>query len=87
MNARALLACLLALSPLLAAERPNILLILADDLGFHDLGCYGVQDYETPNLDRLAASGIRFTDGYVTAPQCGPSRAGLMTGVQQARLG
>lgn len=69
------------------ASRPNILLILADDLGYHDLGCYGVQDYETPNLDRLAASGIRFTDGYVTAPQCGPSRAGLMTGVQQARFG
>lgn len=69
------------------APQPNVLLIVADDLGYNDLGCYGVRDYETPNLDRLAASGIRFTDGYVTAPQCGPSRAGLMTGMHQSRFG
>ena len=70
-----------------AEEKPNILIILADDLGYHDLGCQGVTDFQTPNIDRLAASGIRFTDGYVTAPQCGPSRAGLITGVSQSRFG
>jgi arylsulfatase A-like enzyme len=68
-------------------EKPNVLVILADDLGYHDLGCYGVKDFKTPNIDRIATSGIRFTDGYVTAPQCGPSRAGLMTGISQARFG
>lgn len=65
---------------------PNVLVILADDLGYHDLGCQGATDFKTPNLDRLAASGARFTDGYVTAPQCGPSRAGLLTGVSQSRF-
>lgn len=70
-----------------AEGKPNILVILADDLGYHDLGCQGVADFQTPNIDRLAASGIRFTDGYVTAPQCGPSRAGLITGVSQSRFG
>ena len=66
--------------------RPNILLILTDDQGYHDLSCYGAADFQTPNIDRLAASGVRFTDGYVTAPQCGPSRAGLLTGVHQSRF-
>lgn len=71
----------------LAAERPNILLIMADDLGYHDLGCQGVKDFKTPNIDRLAKSGVRFTAGYVTAPQCGPSRAGMITGMHQSRFG
>ena len=66
---------------------PNILLIMVDDLGYHDLGCQGVKDFKTPNIDRLAASGVRFTAGYVTAPQCGPSRAGLLTGMHQSRFG
>ncbi len=70
-----------------AATLPNILLIMVDDLGYHDLGCQGVTDFKTPNIDRLAASGVRFTAGYVTAPQCGPSRAGLLTGMHQARFG
>lgn len=70
-----------------ATERPNILLILTDDQGYYDMGCYGATDFQTPNLDRMAASGVRFADGYVTAPQCGPSRAGLLTGVQQSRFG
>lgn len=70
----------------LATERPNVLLILTDDQGYHDLSCYGATDFQTPNIDRLAASGVRFTDGYVTAPQCGPSRAGLLTGVHQSRF-
>ena len=70
-----------------AGQQPNILLILTDDQGYHDLGCQGVTDFETPNIDRLAASGVRFTDGYVTAPQCGPSRAGLLMGMSQSRFG
>ena len=70
-----------------APGTPNILVILADDLGWQDLSCQGATDFETPNIDRIAASGIRFTDGYVSAPQCGPSRAGLLTGMSQARFG
>jgi uncharacterized sulfatase len=70
-----------------AAEQPNILLILADDLGWSDLGCYGSTHCETPNLDRFARQGIRFTDAYAAAPLCSPSRAGLMTGKTPARLG
>ncbi len=70
-----------------AAEHPNILLILSDDHGYGDLGCYGSTDLSTPVLDQLAAEGIRFTDAHVTAPQCTPSRCGLITGVHQQRLG
>ena len=69
------------------SERPNVLLILTDDLGYLDLSCQGATDIQTPHIDRLAGSGIRFTDGYVTAPQCGPSRAGLLTGMSQSRFG
>jgi arylsulfatase A-like enzyme len=83
-----LLAALAAASFAYAArsERPNVLLILVDDLGYQDLSCQGATDIETPHIDRLAESGIRFTDGYVTAPQCGPSRAGLLTGMSQSRF-
>ena len=56
-------------------ERPNILLILADDLAWSDLGCYGHPWHETPNLDRLARQGMRFTDAYAPAPICSASRA------------
>lgn len=64
-----------------AAEvRPNIVFILADDLGWGDLGCYGQKKIRTPNLDRLAAEGMRFTDCYAGAPVCGPSRSVLLTG-------
>ena len=63
-----------------AAEKPNILFILADDLGYGDLGCYGQQLIATPNIDRLAAEGMRFTQFYAGAPVCAPSRAVLMTG-------
>ena len=55
--------------------RPNILIILADDLGWHQLGCYGSSYYETPNLDRLAVEGMRFTDAYAAAPVCSPIRS------------
>ena len=73
------------LSILSAAERPNVLLIMADDLGFSDLGCYG-GEIETPNLDGLAAGGLRFTQFYNTA-RCWPTRAALLTGyyAQQVR--
>ena len=61
-------------------ERPNILLIVADDLGWADLGFQGSKDIKSPNIDRLAAGGIRFTDAHVTASVCSPSRAGMLTG-------
>jgi arylsulfatase A-like enzyme len=70
-----------------ATDRPNILFIVADDLGYGELGCYGGKDIPTPNLDKLAASGVRFTNGYVTAPFCAASRAALMTGRYQTRFG
>ena len=64
-----------------AADKPNIIIILADDQGWADLRCQGARkDIRTPNLDALAASGLRATSGYATAPQCVPSRAGLLTG-------
>jgi hypothetical protein len=66
--------------------RPNILLIVADDLGYGDLGVYGATDTKTPNLDRLARQGTRFTDFYANAPVCTPTRAGLMTGRYQQRV-
>src|SRR5690554_1300839 len=59
---------------------PNVLLILADDLGSLDLNCYGAKDLQTPNLDRLARRGVRFTQFYAAAPVCSPSRAALLTG-------
>jgi len=73
----------------LAAERPNVLLILADDLGYGIANCYGGDPARvaTPNIDRLASEGARFTDGYVTSSVCGPSRAGLLTGRYQQRFG
>ncbi|WP_165395193.1 sulfatase [Flagellimonas allohymeniacidonis] len=62
-------------------ENPNIIMIVADDLGWYDLGCYGNDFIETPNLDKLASEGIRFTDAYAAAPLCSPSRASLITGL------
>jgi arylsulfatase A-like enzyme len=69
------------------AARPNFVFILVDDLGWTDLGCYGSTFYETPNLDRLAATGMRFTDAYAACPVCSPTRASIMTGKYPARLG
>ncbi|WP_423126824.1 sulfatase [Gaoshiqia sp. Z1-71] len=68
-------------------DRPNIIYILADDLGYSELGCYGNTFNETPNLDRLAKSGVRFTQAYAAAPVCSPYRAALMTGLYPARIG
>lgn len=68
-------------------KRPNILLIVADDQGYRELGCYGNTDVPTPNIDSLASNGIRFADGYVSCPVCSPTRAGLLTGRYQQRFG
>jgi arylsulfatase B len=70
-----------------APRPPNIIVILADDLGYADLGCQGCKDIPTPHIDSLAKNGIRFTDGYVSSPYCSPSRAGLLTGRYQQRFG
>ena len=70
-----------------AGPRPNILLIVADDLGYADVGFQGCKDIPTPNLDTLATSGVRFTSGYVSGPYCSPTRAGLLTGRYQTRFG
>ncbi len=68
-------------------KQPNIVLILADDLGWADLQCYGSTFYETPNLDRLAAQGIRFTNSYASSPVCSPTRGSLLTGKYPVKTG
>ncbi len=70
-----------------AADKPNVILILADDLGYGDVGCYGAPDVKTPNMDQLAKEGVRCTDGYAAFPVCSPSRAALLTGRYPARFG
>jgi len=69
------------------AKQPNIVFILADDLGYTDLACYGSKYYETPNIDRLAGEGARFTDGYTCGANCQPSRAALLSGQYGPRTG
>ena len=71
-----LLLCSIAKS----AERPNVILIVADDLGYGELGCFGGQDVPTPQIDSISRHGVRFTNAYVTAPFCAASRAALITG-------
>jgi arylsulfatase A-like enzyme len=85
------LAVFIASAPPALAQRPppsrsNILLIVADDLGYGDLGSYGAPDVKTPNLDRLAREGVRMTDYYANAPVCTPTRAALITGRYQQRV-
>src|SRR5437016_744738 len=70
-----------------ASEPSNIIFILADDLGWADLGCYGSKFYETPNLDKLARSGMRFTQAYAACCVCSPTRASIMTGKYPTRTG
>ena len=70
-----------------AGQRPNIILILADDLGYSGVGVQGCADIPTPSIDSIAKNGVRFTHGYVSAPLCSPTRAGLMTGRYQQRFG
>ncbi len=80
-------ALLLFTSAFASSAQPNILLILADDLGYADTGFQGSREIPTPHLDALAARGVRFTQAYVTHPSCSPSRAGLLTGRYQQRFG
>ncbi len=70
-----------------APVRPNILFIMADDLGWRDLGCFGSRFHQTPNLDRLAARGVRFTQAYAANPLCSPTRSSVLTGLWPARTG
>jgi len=85
---RCFLALLLHVVAALAADKPNIILIYSDDHGWADLGVQGSDnDIRTPNLDAMARDGVRFTRGYVSAPQCVPSRAGVLTGRYQQRFG
>jgi arylsulfatase B len=86
---RSLLTVVAFFLPLMQAiaARPNVIFIVADDLGYGEPGCYGGKEIPTPHIDALAASGARFTSGYVTAPFCAASRAALMTGRYQTRFG
>jgi len=70
-----------------AGRRPNIVFILADDLGWNDVGCYGSTFHDTPNIDALAKSGMRFTQAYAASSLCSPTRAGILTGLHPARTG
>ena len=68
-------------------KKPNIIILFADDLGYGELGCQGNHEIPTPHIDSIAKNGVRFTNGYVTAPVCAPSRAGFMSGRHQSRFG
>src|SRR4029077_17870381 len=84
------LALVLASGPLHAqgkAKRTNVLIILSDDVGYGEFGFQGNKQIPTPNIDSIAANGVRFTQGYVSGPYCSPTRAGLMTGRYQTRFG
>ena len=81
------LACLFGGAITCAERPPNIIFVLADDLGWAELGCYGNTFHETPSLDRLAKEGMRFTSAYAAAPVCSPYRAALLTGQHPARIG
>ncbi len=85
----AVVAVLAAAAPAHAADppKPNILLIVGDDMGYADVGVHGGRDIPTPHLDALAKAGTRFTNGYVTGPYCSPTRAGMLTGRYQTRFG
>ncbi|MDP6634683.1 MAG: sulfatase-like hydrolase/transferase [Phycisphaerae bacterium] len=74
-------------APAASKRKPNVVLILVDDLGWTDLGCFGSKYYETPNIDKLAAGGMKFTNGYAACAVCSPTRAAVMTGRYPARLG
>ncbi|MEM1294433.1 MAG: sulfatase [Verrucomicrobiota bacterium] len=84
---RIILSCLPLLPWIAEAEKPNIVIIFADDLGYGDLGCYGSPTIRTPHLDQMAREGLRFTDFYVAASVCTPSRAALLTGRYPIRNG
>lgn len=69
-----------------SSKLPNVVFILIDDLGWSDIGCFGSDFHDTPNIDRLASDGMKFTDGYAACPVCSPTRASIMTGKYPARL-
>ena len=75
--------CMLGLSGL---EKPNVVFFLVDDLGWRDLACFGSEFYETPNIDALAASGVKFNQAYAACHVCSPTRASIITGQYPARL-
>ncbi|MBZ2178996.1 MAG: sulfatase-like hydrolase/transferase [Acidobacteria bacterium] len=88
LNRRSFLAGLAATAAAQQPRRqPNVVLLLADDLGYGELGCQGNPEIPTPHIDSIAHHGVRYTNGYVTAPYCTPSRAGLLTGRYQTRFG
>src|SRR5215212_3709825 len=80
MNVRLITVCA-------ADAKPNIIVIVGDDMGYADIGVHGCKDIPTPNIDKLAAAGTRCTNGYVSGPYCSPTRAGLLTGRYQTRFG
>ena len=81
-----ILPCLLCLPWFLqSAEKPNVIVIMADDLGYGDVSCYGAKDFETPNIDLLASEGVRFTSGYCSASTCTPTRYSFLTGTYAFR--
>src|SRR5712675_1012254 len=85
----ALLGTLAFASATFAADtrKPNILVIVGDDIGYADIGVHGCKDIPTPQIDSLAKNGVRCTNGYVSGPYCSPTRAGLLTGRYQQRFG
>lgn len=83
---RLLLSFLLSASALAAESKPNFVFLLVDDLGWGDFGCYGAEFYETPNIDRLASQGMKFTNAYAACTVCSPSRAAILSGCYPARL-
>ena len=82
-----IVTCLSSVTVAVAADRPNVIVIMADDLGYADVGFQGCKDISTPNIDQLAKEGARFSQGYVTGCMCGPSRAGFITGRIQSTFG
>ena len=85
-----LLLCVIVAGPTVSAqrpqaERPNVVVIITDDVGYGDIGGYGARDIRTPNIDSIGRAGVRFTDFYANAPLCSPTRAGLVTGRYQQR--
>lgn len=87
MRLSALMLALLVASSAHAQDKPNIILIFTDDQGYGDVGCYGAKGFKTPNLDRMAQEGVRFTSFYTGCPVCSGSRAALMTGRHYQRVG
>ncbi|MCI0335877.1 MAG: sulfatase [Planctomycetes bacterium] len=83
------MACsvIFAIVQVAAADKPNVVVIVGDDMGYADIGVHGCKDIPTPNIDALAAGGVRCTNGYVSGPYCSPTRAGLLTGRYQTRFG